>query len=67
MAGGQVDGVHEMRVCHDPDCELHVRDHEDVDQAEAIRIARMVKDRDGSKWHDVDQRLARAVLRMAGV
>ncbi len=42
----------------DPD-----RDPEPLDHLHAIRLARSLDERDGSKWHDVDQRLAREVLR----
>ena len=39
------------------------RDPEPLDHFHAIRLARSIAGGDGSKWHDIDQRLARAVLR----
>lgn len=34
------------------------------DHEYAVRLARALIGRDGSKWHDKEQRLARAVLRL---
>lgn len=42
---------------------LAAREHE-TDHECAVRLARSLLGRDGSKWHDIDQRLARAVLRL---
>jgi hypothetical protein len=58
-------GVH--RPSPQPYCpmcmdQLEARDHE-TDHALAVAIARSRLGMRGSKWHDVDQRLARAVLR----
>lgn len=43
--------------------QLAARDHEG-DHEHAVLLARRLLNRDGSKWHDIDQRLARAVLRL---
>jgi hypothetical protein len=43
--------------------QMAARDHQD-DHEHAVKLARALLGRDGSKWHDVDQRLARAVLRL---
>jgi hypothetical protein len=43
--------------------QFEARDHE-TDHAFAVAIARSRLGMQGSKWHDVDQRLARAVLRL---
>jgi hypothetical protein len=43
--------------------QLAAREHE-TDHEEAVRLARKILGRDRSKWHDDNQRLARAVLRL---
>lgn len=43
--------------------QLAARDHES-DHAHAVLLARRLIGRPGSYWHDVDQVLARAVLRL---
>lgn len=45
-----------------------VRQHEapespETDQAHAVDLAKRIAGRSGSKWHDIDQRLARSVIR----
>lgn len=41
------------------------RECEACDHAHALMLARLIAGREGSKWADIDQRLARAVLRLS--
>lgn len=51
-----------------PNAPASVMQHEapespETDQAHAVDLAKRIAGRSGSKWHDIDQRLARSVIR----